>query len=101
MANAQLCNELILVMLWVEGCSKASPISIDPSEVPDGAELWLPKLPKPQVFFTTVPVIGIGLLNWLLTNVLGEFPDLLGEQRGPDALADEDDTSMGGPGTRT
>lgn len=95
-------------MQWVEGCSEASPISIDPCEVPEGAELWLSKLPTQQlllVVLTSAPIIGIGAVDniaFLFAEGKGKFSDLHGEWLvGLEALAEEDDMSIGGPGTIT
>jgi hypothetical protein len=102
MAEAHCCNDLILVMQWVDGCSKASPISTDPCEVP-GAELWLSKLPMRHILLVCAPMIGIGELDLvvMLKTASGGLCDLYGEWFGLEGLAEEDDTSIGGPDTTT
>ena len=98
MADAHCCNDLILIMQWVDGCSK----DIDPCEVP-GAEPWFSKLSIRYRLLVAVPMIGIGALDVsvILTNAWGGDPVLYGEWLGLEALAEEDDTSIGGPDTRT
>lgn len=101
MTDAHFCNDRILVMQSVDGCSMASQTSMDPCEVPDAGEPWLPRLPIGRLLDVTAPIIGIGALNALVLNAPGELPNLHGKLHGRDALVDDDGSSSGGPETRT
>lgn len=98
MEDTYFCNDFILVMPCVDGCSRASPISMDPSEVPG-----LSRLPMKHMLLFVGPIIGIGAVNVVLLaiDVLGGLLDLYGMWLGLDILAEEDDNSIGGPETRT
>ena len=99
--DAHFCNDWILVMQSVDGCSMVSQTSMDPCEVPDAGELWLPKLPIGRLLHVPAPIIGIGALNTLVLDAPGELPNLHGKLHGRDRLVDDDGNSSGGPGTRT
>lgn len=98
MAKAHRCNDLILVMQSVDGCSRASTISVDPCEVP-GAELWLSKLSIRPTMAADSLIIGIGALKLGFELPAGckGLPDFDGKLE----TEAEEDASIGGLETRT
>lgn len=103
MADAQRCNDLILLMQSVDGCSEASPISMDPCKVPEGAELRFSNLlTEPDLLFPA-PIIGTGALNdeLIIPYFVGGLPGLEGKWLSLGALDEEVDASTGGPDTKT
>ena len=71
----------------------ASAMSADPCEVAER----VPGL----LLVSAPPVILIGALNARLPEATGEIWEAQGELHVRNALADEEDSSMGGPETRT
>ena len=54
-----------------------------------------------QILLLGAPMIGKGDVELVATDTLGGLSDLYGKWLGLEVLAEEDDTSIGGPETRT
>lgn len=100
---AHSCSDLSLVKESLDGCSKPSTVSMDPGDIPVGAEDWLSTVSMEHGYPIDGPRIGIGVLDLelILEDTGSGSSALVEEKLGFDLLGKEDLTSKGGPDTRT